>query len=252
MDPAGLEGVDAVVHLAGESIAAVRWTESKKREILESRERGTRLLARSMAQLDRPPATLVSASGVNYYGDRGAELLTEESPPGEGFLARVCRSWEKATEEAEDAGVRTAHFRSGMVLSPAGGALGTMLLPFRLGVGGRLGSGRQYVPWIDLDDHVALILHALSHSSVEGPVNAVGPGPVPNATFTSTLGRVLGRPTLIPVPALGVRALLGEMGEELLLSGQRAVPRKAESSGFDFFSEDLETALRHQLGRAPS
>ncbi len=244
-----LEGVDAVVHLAGEPIAGVRWTATKKRAIRESRVRGTTLLARAVARMDHRPQAFVSASGVNYYGDRGNEVLTEESRPGEGFLADVCQAWEGATEPAVKAGVRTVSLRTGMVLAPSGGALGTMLLPFQLGLGGRLGSGRQYVSWIDRDDHLALILHCLQESEVHGPVNATAPHPVPNATFTGTLGRVLGRPTLVPAPAFALRTLLGEMGEELLLSSVRAIPRKAQSTGFHFAREGLEEALRHQLGR---
>lgn len=244
-----LEGVDAVVHLAGEPIAGVRWTAAKKRAILESREEGTRLLARTLAGLTRPPRAFVSASGVDIYGDRGDEAITEGSKIGEGFLADVCRAWEAATQPAAQAGIRVVRARTGMVLSPAGGALGTMLLPFRLGLGGRLGSGRQYVSWIDHDDHVALLFHALTNPGVEGPLNATAPFPVPNATFTATLGRVLGRPTFVPAPAAAVRLALGEMGEELLLQGARVLPRKARETGFEFAFPALEDSLRHQMGR---
>ncbi len=249
LDPADLEGVDAAVHLAGEPIAGIRWTSEKKRAIRESRERGTLLLARTLAGLSRRPAAFVSASGVHYYGSRGSEVLTEESPAGDGFLAEVCRVWERAAVPASEGGIRTVRLRTGMVLSPAGGALGTMLLPFRVGVGGRLGSGHQFMSWIDLDDHLGLILHALRDDRLEGGVNATAPNPVPNAGFTSVLGRVLGRPTLIPLPTLAVKGLLGEMGRELLLVSQRAVPRRAQSAGFRFFSEGVEDSLRFQLGR---
>lgn len=248
VDADRLEGVGGVVHLAGEPLDE-RWTEEKKRRILESRVQGTDLLARTLAGLDRPPRVLVSASGSDRYGDRGTEVLTEASPPGEGFLADVVLQWEAATRPAESAGIRVVHLRSGMVLGAGGGAIGKMLLPFRLGVGGRLGSGRQYVSWIDLDDEIGLIHHALGSPFVSGPVNAVAPHPVTNATFTSTLGRVLGRPTLIPMPAVAVRTLFGEMGETLLLEGARIRPAAAEESGFTFHHPSLEDSLRHQLGR---
>jgi uncharacterized protein (TIGR01777 family) len=187
---------------------------------------------------------------VGFYGDRGDERLTEESTAGKGFLAEVCRRWEGATQMARASGIRTVHLRTGQALSPEGGMLGTILLPFRAGLGGRAGSGTQYVSWIDLDDVVGLILHAIAHPGVRGPLNATAPGPVPNAAFTDALGRVLGRPTLIPVPALAIRALLGEMGVELVLSGQRAFPERALASGYQFRFGDVEDALRHQLAIA--
>lgn len=249
LDTEALAGVDAVVHLAGESIVGVRWTEAKKKAIHRSREAGTLLLTRAMARLAKPPQVLVSGSAVGYYGDRGDEVLTEEARPGKGFLAEVCVAWERATLPAREAGIRTAALRTGIVLSAAGGVLGTMLLPFQLGVGGRLGNGRQYMPWIDIDDQVGLVLHALADPGVAGPMNAVAPHPVPNAAFTDVLGRVLSRPTLLPVPAFAIRTLLGEMGEALLLEGQRAVPEKAQATGYDFLRPELEDSLRMQLGR---
>lgn len=249
IDEAGLEGADAVVHLAGEPIFGLRWTDEKKERILESRRRGTRLLAEALAGLERPPRVLVSASGIHYYGSRGPEVLTERSAAGEGFLARVCREWERATEPAARAGIRVVNLRSGVVLTPAGGALAQMLLPFRAGLGGRVGGGRQYMSWIDADDHVGLVHHALRHRGLDGPVNAVAPHPVTNAAFTDALGRVLGRPTVLPVPSPVVRAALGEMGRELLLEGQRARPEQALAAGFDFRFPDVESSLRHQLGR---
>lgn len=249
IDAEGLEGIDGVVHLAGEPIVGVRWTDAKKKAIRRSREVGTLTLGRALAGLREPPAVLVSASGVHFYGNRGDELLTESSETGGGFLADVCRRWEGATSAARTRGIRTVMLRSGIVLSPAGGVLGTILLPFRLGAGGRLGNGRQYMSWIDIDDHVALILHALRRSDVRGPMNAVAPNALPNAAFTDVLGRVLGRPTLIPVPSLAIRAMLGQMGEELLLYGQRTVPEKARATGFRFLYEDVEDSLRFQLGR---
>ena len=252
IDGRKLEGIDALVHLAGESIAGERWTDDKKKRILESRVKGTELLARTVSRLGAKPKVMVSASAVGYYGDRGNEILTEGSKPGKGFLAGVCRQWEEATRQAERAGIRVVHLRTGMVLSPCGGALGTMLLPFKVGVGGRLGSGKQYVSWVDADDLLGLINHAICEDSVSGPLNASAPYPVPNATFADVLGRVLHRPTIIPVPGLAIRALFGEMGRELLLNGQRVLPKKAESTGYEFLFPGVEDSLRFQLGRMES
>jgi hypothetical protein len=245
-----LRTADAVVHLAGEPIAGGRWTNARKKAILQSRIDGTGLIARTLAELGNGPRVLVSMSGVNYYGDRGEERLDESSTTGRGFLAEVSRAWEAAVRPAERADLRVVRLRAGVVLSPAGGALGKMLLPFKVGLGGRLGTGRQYLSWIDLDDMVALIVHCLRTPSLSGPVNATSPNPVTNDTFTSALGRVLGRPTIVPVPAFAVKAIFGELGEEALLQGQRALPRKAGASGFRFFYEGVEESLRFQLGRA--
>jgi uncharacterized protein (TIGR01777 family) len=245
-----LEGVRAVVHLAGESIAGVRWTSAKREAILRSREEGTLLLCRVLADLERPPEVLVSSSAVGYYGDRGDERLTEDSEPGRGFLAEVCRRWEGATHKARAAGIRTVLLRTGLVLSPGGGILRAVLRPFWLGLGGRLGSGRQYVSWIDLDDVTGLIVHAMRENAVRGPLNATAPHPVTNAAFTDVLGRVLERPTILPVPAPAIRTLLGDMGTEMLLWGQRAVPQQAIDTGYMFQFTDLEASLEHQLGRA--
>ena len=249
IDEAALSRSDAVVHLAGTSIAAGRWTDDRKSSILKSRAMGTELLARTIGNVSPRPRVLVSASAVGYYGDRGAEQLDEQAKSGAGFLAEVCRAWEGAARAAERAGVRVVLMRNGLALSPAGGALGQMLLPFKVGLGGRIGSGQQYVSWIDLDDLVALIVHALYTESLVGPVNATAPHPVTNATFTSALGRALGRPTIVPVPALAVKALFGQLGTEALLWGQRVLPRKATGAGFDFFYEGVEESLRFQLGR---
>lgn len=249
IDAAGLEGVDAVVHLAGTSIAAGRWTDDRKRSILTSRTQGTELIARTLAAAKSGPRILVSASAVGYYGDRGSESIDEGAKPGSGFLADVCRAWEQATAGAQRAGVRVVLLRTGVALSPAGGALGQMLLPFKLGVGGRIGSGQQYLSWIDLDDLIALIVHAIYTDSLSGPVNATAPHPVTNATFTSALGRSLGRPTIIPVPAFAVKAMFGQLGTEALLWGQRVHPVKAAKAGFRFFYEGVEESLRFQLGR---
>jgi uncharacterized protein (TIGR01777 family) len=250
IDAAGLAGADAVVHLAGTSIGAGRWTDERMRSILNSRVQGTEMIARTLAGMTSGPRVLVSASAVGYYGDRGQEVLAEGARPGSGFLADVCRAWEGATRSAERAGVRVVLLRNGLALSPAGGALGQMLLPFKMGVGGRIGSGKQYLSWIDLDDLVALIVHTIYTTSLSGPVNATAPHPVTNATFTSALGRALARPTFVPVPALAVKAAFGQLGTEALLWGQRVLPTKATQSGFRFFYEGVEESLRFQLGRA--
>jgi len=247
-----LDGLDAVVHLAGEPLLGLRWTEGKKKHIWASRVEGTGHLARALAQLRRPPKVLVSASAVGFYGNRGDQSLNESARPGKGFLAELCQAWEAATRPAAQMGIRVVHLRTGLALTPAGGALGTMLLPFKIGVGGRIGSGRQYVSWIDHDDLLGLIIHVINTPSIRGAVNATAPYPVPNSAFTSTLGRVLQRPTLIPVPALAVQALFGEMGKEMLLQGQRIQPAVAEASGFEFIYPGLEESLRHQLGRESS
>lgn len=243
-----LEGVDAVVHLAGESIAGGRWTDGKKQRIMDSRVKGTHLLAEALAGLRTKPRAFLSASASGYYGDRGNEIVAEDAPPGRGFLPEVCVAWEGATEAARRAGVRTVLLRSGVVLSPAGGALGQMLLPFKAGVGGRIGRGDQYMPWIDLDDEVGLILHALATPTLSGPVNGTAPEPVTNAAFTDVLGRVLGRPTVLPLPALALKAIFGEMGDALLLQGVRMVPRRALDSGYRYLLPSLEDSLRFQLG----
>ncbi len=249
IDAEALRAADAVVHLAGEPIADGRWSNARKKAILQSRIDGTGLVARTLAELRGGPRVLVSMSGVNYYGNRGDERLDESSSTGRGFLAEVSRAWEAAVRPAERAGIRVVTLRGGVVLSPAGGALGKMLLPFKVGLGGRLGTGRQYLSWIDLDDFVALVLHCLRAADLSGPVNATAPNPVTNDTFTSVLGRVLGRPTIMPVPAFAVKAVFGELGEEALLQGQRVLPRKAEASGFRFSYEGVEDSLRFQLGR---
>ena len=249
IDEKGLTRVDAVVHLAGTPIASGRWTEARKRSIKQSRVRGTELLARTLATMKNGPRILVSASAVGYYGDRGVHSITESDPAGKGFLAEVCRAWEGATKPAERAGIRVVTLRMGIALSPAGGALGHMLLPFKMGAGGRLGSGRQYMSWIDMDDLVGLIQHVIRDDSLKGPVNATSPHAVTNATFTSAMGRALGRPTILPVPAMAVKAAFGELGTEAMLWGQRVVPKKATESGFEFFYEGVEDSLRFQLGR---
>jgi len=249
LDPRALEGVDAVVHLAGESIAAFRWTAAVKDRIRRSRVDGTRLLSRTLVALDRRPRVLVSVSGVGYYGDRGETPLTEDSAPGSGFLAEVCREWEAAADSARAASIRVVHPRLGVVLSGEGGALPRIARPFRLGGGGVIGSGRQYWSWIGIDDLVRVIELCLALDTVAGPVNAVGPAPATNREFTQVLGRVLARPTRVPLPALAVRLLLGEMGRALLLDSARVVPRRLERAGFRFRHPRLEDALRAALVR---
>lgn len=249
IDAAGLKGLDAAVHLAGESIAAGRWTAAKKARILESRVKGTRLLAEALAGLEQPPKVLVSASAVGYYGDRGEEILREESDSGSAFLSEVCRQWEAATGPAAAGGIRVVNLRFGIILSAAGGALPRLLTPFRLGLGGTLGSGKQFMSWIAIDDVIGVILHALTTETLRGPVNAVAPQPVTNREFTKTLGRVLERPTLFPIPAFAARLAFGEMADELLLASQRVEPARLLASGYRFQFPELEGALRHLLGK---
>jgi uncharacterized protein (TIGR01777 family) len=247
IDAAELNGIDAVVHLAGENIAGRRWSEAFKRRILESRVRGTTLLATTLANLDMKPSVLVCASATGFYGPHGDEVVDESTTAGSGFLADVCRQWETATVPAREAGIRVVNLRIGPVLSPKGGALAKMLTPFRMGVGGVVGSGRQYFSWIELDDLVSAILFALKDDSLSGPVNAVAPDAVTNYEFTKTLGRVLGRPTIFPVPAFAARLAFGEMADEMLLGGVRVAPLALESAGFQFAHPTLEPALKHLL-----
>ncbi|TCJ19448.1 TIGR01777 family protein [Rubrobacter taiwanensis] len=242
-----LEGMDAVVHLAGENVAG-RWTAAKKARIRESRVGGTRLLAESLARMQNPPGVMVCASAAGYYGDRGDEVLTEESPPGSGFLAEVAREWEAAADPARQKGIRVVHLRFGIVLSPEGGALRLMLLPFRMGLGGKLGSGRQYMAWISLPDAVGAVRHALDTGELEGPVNAVAPHPVRNEEFTRTLGRVLSRPTPFTLPEFAGKLVMGEMAEEMLFVSQRVEPVRLLETGYGFKHPRLEEALRDMLG----
>lgn len=242
-----IEGFDAVYHLAGESIASGRWNEEKKRKIRESRTRGTKLLADALANLSQPPKTLISASAIGYYGDRGDELLTESSPPGNDFLADVCVEWEKATEHARAKGVRVVNTRFGIILDREGGALAKMLPPFRMGIGGRVGDGKQWMSWIALDDVVAALQFVLGNETLNSAVNFVAPNPVTNAEFTKTLGRVLSRPTLFPIPEFGVRLAFGEMADALLLSSQRVNPQQLQEQGYQFKHAQLAGALRNLL-----
>ena len=249
VDAPRLEGHDAAVHLAGESIGEGRWTPEKKKRIMESRKKGTRLLAETIANLPEPPGVMVSASAVGYYGDRGNELLREDSRPGSDFLAEVCKAWEAAADPARQAGIRVVHPRFGIVLSPKGGALGRTLPIFKLGGGGRIGSGRQWWSWVALDDVVGAIVHALTNDSVEGPVNVGSPNPLTNAEYTRVLGRVLNRPTIFPLPAPAARLALGEVADALLLASQRMQPARLQETGYEFRYSELEGALRHLLGR---
>ncbi len=243
-----LEGLDAVVHLAGENVAAGRWTKTRRAAIRDSRIDGTRYLSRALARCARPPAVLVCASAVGYYGDGEDTWLDEGSPAGSDFLAGVAVAWEDAAGAARTAGIRVVHLRFGVVLTRTGGALARMLPIFRLGLGGRLGHGRQYMSWLSLPEAVSIIRLALAEENLEGPVNAVAPQPVTNAEFTRTLARVLRRPAFLPLPAWAARAALGEMADALLLSGTRVRPRRLLESGYNFLHPDLEHALRTLLG----
>lgn len=247
LDPEPLEAFDAVVHLAGENIASGRWTLTRKAMIRDSRVKGTRLLSETLGRLTQPPKVLVCASAMGFYGDRGDEILNEDSSGGTGFLPDLCREWEAASEPAAAKGIRVVKLRIGIVLSAEGGALKQMLVPFKLGVGGRLGNGKQYMSWIALDDLVGVIEHALTRDTLQGPVNTATPHPVTNLEFTKTLGRVLHRPTLFPVPAFAARLLFGEMGDALLLSSARLEPARLAASGFVFRYPLLEDALRNLL-----
>jgi hypothetical protein len=249
LDPADLAGLDAVVNLAGAGIASHRWTESYKREILDSRTRTTSLISQAIADAEGGPRVLLSGSGIDVYGDRGDEILDESSSPGTGFLADVCERWEASTAAAEAAGVRVAHLRTSMVLSARGGALAKMLPLYRLGLGGRMGSGKQWVSWISIDDEVGAIEHLLD-SDAQGPVNLAAPNPVTNADFARTLGRVVKRPAILPLPSFAPKLLLGsELVETLLVEGKRVMPRVLEGDGYAFTHPTLETALRAVLGR---
>lgn len=242
-----LEGSDAIIHLAGANIAAGRWTQSQKEQIQMSRTQGTAFLCETLASLKTPPKVLICASAIGYYGSRGAESLNEASGPGKGFLANCCMEWEKAAKAASDRGIRVVNLRLGMVLSAAGGALAKMLTPFKLGMGGMIGDGSQYMSWISIDDVIGAIDHILKTDALQGPVNAVSPNPVSNRTFTETLGKVLSRPAAIPLPAFAARMMFGDMADELLLSSTRVLPDKLLSSHYRFSFPDLEECLRHLL-----
>jgi uncharacterized protein (TIGR01777 family) len=245
LDSDKLDGVEAVVHLAGVGIGERRWTEEVKASIQDSRIDGTRLLCEALVTMSRPPSVLVSGSAIGYYGDRGAEILDESSSPGKGFLAEVCVAWEAAANEARQSGIRVVNLRTGVVLGPGGGVLAKTLPLARLGMGGRLGSGSQYMSWVSLTDEVGAILHALANDSVTGPLNATAPNPVTNATFTATLAKVLNRPAPLPVPAFALSAALGkEMVTDMVLASQRVMPTRLQATGYEFAHSELEDALR--------
>ena len=246
-EQAKLENFDAVVHLAGDNVAEGSWTEEKKRSIRDSRVVGTRTLVDALKKTANPPKIFISASAIGFYGNRGGEVLIEESRQGEGFLAEVCASWEAESKRAADFGARVVLPRIGVVLAKDGGALKEMLTPFKLGVGGTVGSGEQYMSWIALDDLVRIIHFALENENLHGAVNAVAPNAVTNEKFTNTLGKVLNRPTIVPIPAFGIKLLFGEKGETLLLEGARVLPQRLENAGFEFRFPDLEEALKHAL-----
>jgi uncharacterized protein (TIGR01777 family) len=247
LDKSALEGLDAVVHLAGENIASGRWTPARKKLIRMSRLQGTQLLAQSLAHLFDPPKVLISVSAIGYYGDRGEELLDENSSSGTGFLPELCREWEAATSPASMRNIRVVNPRLGVVLSGSGGALPRMLAPFRWGVGGRIGSGRQFMSWIAIEDLVGMIDHAIHCNSLQGPLNAVSPNPVTNSEFSKTIGKILKRPALFPVPAFTLRLAFGQMADEVLLAGARVSADRLLKSGYKFLYPELEDALRHIL-----
>lgn len=251
IDAAALEGADAVVHFAGAGIGDKRWTPERREEVLTSRTQGTGLLAQALAGLDRPPAVFVSSSAVGYYGDRGDEVLTETSPPGAGFLANLCVAWEQAAQPAREAGIRTVIIRTGIVLTRTGGALPKMLPLFRFGLGGPFGSGRQWMSWISLADHVAAVRHLVGADGVEGPVNLTAPEPVTNKAFAKALGRSLHRPALLPIPKFGPRLVLGgDMADEMLFASQRARPDALLAAGFDFRHPTIDAGLAAAIAKS--
>jgi uncharacterized protein (TIGR01777 family) len=247
IDAAGLRGVDAVVHLAGEPIAARRWTPAVKRRIIDSRVNGTTLIAQTLADLDGGPRTLISVSGIDYYGDRGDEPLTEQSAPGDTFLANVCKLWEASADPARAAGIRVVHPRIGLTLTPRAGVLRRLLPLFRFGLGGTFGSGRQFWSWIGLEDTVGILLHALTDDRVVGPVNTTAPHPVTNATFIKVLASVLHRPAVLPIPRFGPWLVYGEMADVLVFHSQRVLPEAALANGYIFAHPQLDAALRSAL-----
>jgi hypothetical protein len=249
LDAGALDGADALIHLSGENVASGRWSAAKKRAIYDSRIVSTQLLAKTIAALKPPPRTWLCASATGFYGSRDDEVLTEDSPSGAGFLAQVCIDWEKATRPAADGGIRVVNLRFGVVLSPKGGALAAMLMPIKLGVGGVIGDGRQYMSWIELDDAVSAIEHILRTDTLRGPVNVVSPGPVTNRELTKTLGRLVRRLTVLPLPSFAARLALSEMADEMLLASTRARPARLLENGYRFRYPDIESALRSLLVR---
>lgn len=247
MDPAALEGSSAAIHLSGAGVAAHRWTEAYRRELAASRVDSTRRLAAALAALRRPPQSFLVASAIGIYGDRGGEILEETSPPGTGFLADLCRQWEAAAKPAADAGIRVVHLRFGVVLGPGHGALQQMLPPFRVGLGAKLGSGRQWMSWIGLADAIAAVLFAIERSELSGPLNVTAPQPVTNAEFTRTLGRQLAKPVFLSVPAFALRLMFGQMADEALLASVRVQPAKLLAAGFQFATPAIDQTLKNVL-----
>ncbi|CAN5593418.1 hypothetical protein BH18ACI3_BH18ACI3_18030 [soil metagenome] len=246
-DLSRLEGIDAVVHLAGEGIAGLRWTDEKKKAIRDSRVKGTHNLVNALAGLTQKPRVLIAGSAIGFYGDRGEDIVTETSHPGDTFLAEVCKDWEMESRRAEDSGIRTVLLRTGIVLSKDGGALATMLTPFRFGVGGIIGSGKQWMSWVSLDDVVGIINFAIENENLRGAVNVTSPNPVPNEEFTKTLGDVLYRPTFLPLPEFAVNLVFGEMGDALLIHSTRVAPKRMQESGYKFIFPNLKSALENAV-----
>lgn len=242
-----LEGLDAVIHLAGENVSGLRWTEDKKKAIRDSRVFGTRTMIEAFARLEKKPKVFIAGSAIGFYGDRADDEMTETSSAGDTFLAKVCKEWEAESRRAEDMGIRTVLLRTGIVLSKDGGALATMLTPFKLGVGGVVGSGKQWMSWVSLDDVVAIINFALENESLRGAVNLVSPNPVTNEEFTKTLGSVLYRPTFLPLPEFAVNLVFGEMGDALLLASTRVIPKRLVDAGYEFKYVALKAAIEHAV-----
>jgi len=246
-EPEKLEGLDAVVHLAGENVSGLRWTEEKKRSIRDSRVLGTRNVVTAISKLKNRPKVFVASSAIGFYGERGDEEITESSAAGDNFLAEVSKAWESESRRAEDAGIRTVLLRTGIVLTKEGGALGTMLTPFKLGVGGVVGSGKQWMSWISMEDHIAVINYVIENENIRGAVNSVSPNPVTNEEFTKTLGEVLYRPTFLPLPEFAVSMVFGEMGDALLLASTKVLPKRLEDAGFQFKYPQLKPAIENAV-----
>jgi uncharacterized protein (TIGR01777 family) len=242
-----LEGLDAVIHLAGENISGLRWTDEKKKSIRDSRVKGTHNVVNTLANLKQKPKVFIAGSAMGFYGDRGDEIVTEASAPGDNFLADVCRAWEMESRRAEDSGIRTVLLRTGIVLSKEGGALATMMTPFKFGVGGVIGSGKQWMSWVSMDDVVEIINYAIENRDLRGAVNVVSPNPVTNEEFTKTLGEVLYRPTILPLPEFAVNLVFGEMGDALLLNSTRVEPKRLLETGYEFKFKNLQSALEHAV-----
>lgn len=248
IDSEKLTGTDVVIHLAGEHIGGGRWTPDRKRTIIESRTKGTSTLAKAIAAMENPPQIFLSASAIGYYGDCGDKVITEKDAPGDLFISEICKKWEASAEAAVNKGIRTVFMRIGVVPSPQGGALKELLLPFKMGLGGKIGNGRQYMSWVSIDDVLYAIHHAMFNEKVSGPVNFVSPTPVTNESFIKALGSAVNRPTVLPIPEYAIDKIWGEMGREVLLAGARVIPEKLIKSGYEFKFPDLEKNIKHMLG----